>query len=77
MGFFDVHAIEVNDGQLLRENDSVRVDAVDAFGDLTWNGTVNGIVIWDTTVEVTVTNQDGEDIQVDINCIAVNETQGW
>jgi|TARA_R110000824_G_scaffold85488_1_gene212428 hypothetical protein len=77
MGFLDVFAIEVNDGQLLRENDSVRVDAVDALGDLTWDGTVNGITVFDGVVEVTVTNQDGEDIQVDSGCISVNETQGW
>jgi hypothetical protein len=74
MGFLNVHAIEVNDGQLLRENDSVRVETSD---DRVWYGTINGITVFDTMVEVTVTNDDGADIQVDSDCIVTNDTQGW
>ncbi len=74
MGFLNVHAIEVNDGQLLRENDSVRVETSD---DRVWYGTINGITVFDTMVEVTVTNDDGADIQVDSDCIVTNDTQEW
>tara|TARA_R110002095_G_scaffold126408_1_gene109525 strand:- start:473 stop:697 length:225 start_codon:yes stop_codon:yes gene_type:complete len=74
MGFLDVHAIEVNDGQLLRENDSVRVETAD---DKVWYGTVNGLCVFANSVEVTVTDQDGADIQIDIDGIIENETQGW
>ena len=74
MGFLDVFAIEVNDGQLLRENDSVRVETAD---DKVWYGTVNGLCVFANSVEVTVTDQDGADIQMDIDCIIENETQGW
>ena len=74
MKFLDVHAIEVTTGQMLRENDSVRVETSD---DRVWYGTVNGLCVFANSVEVTVTNQDGEDIQVDIACVIENETQGW
>ena len=74
MGFLDVHAIEVNDGQLLRENDSVRVETAD---DKVWYGTVNGLCAFANSVEVTATDQAGADIQRDIDCIIENETKGW
>jgi hypothetical protein len=74
MSFVDVHAIEFYEGQMLRENDSVRVEQAD---DKVWYGTVNGLCVFANSVEVTVTDQDGEDIQMDIDCIIENETQGW
>lgn len=74
MSFVDVHAIEYYEGQMLRENDSVRVEQAD---DKAWYGTVNGLCVFANSVEVTVTDQDGADIQMDIDCIIENETQGW
>jgi len=78
MAWLAVQAIEVTEGQLIRINDSVRVEqVVNSDGAAVWYGTVNEIIIYNGTVEVTVTNGDGADINVDIDCVEVNETQGW
>ena len=74
MSFVDVHAIEFYENQMVRENDSVQVETADGS---VWYGTVSGLCVFANSVEVTVTNQDGEDIQMDIDCIIENETQGW
>jgi hypothetical protein len=78
MPWLTVHSIEETEGSLIRINDSVRVEqAAGVDGSHVWYGTVNEITVHGNSIEVSVTDQDGGDHQVDAKDIAINETQGW
>ena len=78
MAWLEVQAIEINAGQLVRINDTVRFERMISADDAqVYHGTVQDITVYDNGAEVTVTTQGGEEHNLDIDQIDINETQGW
>ena len=78
MTWLDVQAIEINAGQLVRINDTVRFERMlNADTSQVYHGTVNEITVYGNCAEVAVTTGGGEEHNIDIDQIDINETQGW
>ena len=78
MAWLEVQAIEINAGQPVRINDTVRFERMlNEDTSQVYHGTVNEITVYGNSAEVTVTTQGGEEHNLDIDQIDINETQGW